>query len=475
MIVQDFVGTEGKRVDKITEQLVTYTSGFSDAVITQSVREAMRRHLMDTVACAIAGYDLPAPRAARIVANAIPDQHGATLFGDGTKVFPEMAAFANATAVRSTEWNDGMLAMGGGHASDMIPAIVGIGEVLGSSPQEVFTAMVLAYELLGALGNTFYRRKMNWGIGTNVCPSAALAIAKLMGLDDQQLAWTTAHSVLTVPLGADHGHGTIVKGASVAKVLRTAIFSANLAKAGMAATARPYEGLGGVFDKVSGAPFELTLPAMPGGPMVVETSYLKRYPTEAHSQALLGFVIDKVRKWTTADELDSFDIETYWHAKDSLGRPDKGAWDPQTREMADHSMPYLLSVALVDGKLSYRSSFTPERVADPALRPLMAKISIREDEAITANYRPPGMEIIGNPLYRVRLRKRSGEEMNEDVTFPKGHYHNPMTIEDVDAKLDDACDGVIGDAQKEEIREAWWGFDTASDLRPIIATLATFR
>jgi 2-methylcitrate dehydratase len=143
--------------------------------------------------------------------------------------------------------------------------------------------------------------------------------------------------------------------------------------------------------------------------------------------------------------------------------------------MADHSMPYLLSVALVDGKLSFRTSFTPERVADPALRPIMAKISIRENEEITANYRPPGMEIIGNPLYRVKLRKRSGEELNEDVTFPKGHYYNPMTVEDIDAKLDDACDGVVSDAHKEEIRAAWWGFDTSSNLRELIGTLATFR
>ncbi len=461
-------------VDTITEQLVTYTSEFSESVITESVRDAMRSHLMDTVACAIAGYDLPAPRAARLVANACPDANGATLFGDGTRVMPEMSAFANATAVRSTEWNDGMLAMGGGHASDMIPAILGVGEVIGASPQDVFTSMVLAYELLGALGNTFYRRKMNWGIGTNVCPSAALAIGKLMGLNNQQLAWTTAHAVLTVPLGADGGHGTMVKGASVAKVLRTAIFAANLAKAGMAATSRPYDGLGGVFDKVSLAPFELTLPAMPGGPMVVETSYLKRYPTEAHSQALLGFVIEKVRPWTTAEELESFDIETYWHAVDSLGRRDKDAWDPRTRERADHSMPYLLTVALLDGKISYRSSFTPERVADPTLRPIMAKISIRENEAITANYRPPGMEIIGNPLYRVRLRKKSGEELNEDVTFPKGHYYNPMTVADIDAKFNDACDGVVSDAQREEIRTAWWGFDKGSNLAEPIATLARY-
>jgi 2-methylcitrate dehydratase len=462
-------------VDVITEQLVGYTSAFSEVQISASAREAARRHIVDTVACAIAGYDLAAPRAARAVATMTPDANGATIFGDGTRVMPEMAAFANATAVRSTEWNDGMLAMGGGHASDMIPAIVGVGQVMKASPRDVFTSIVLAYELLGALGNTFYRRKMNWGIGTNVCPAAALAIGKLAGLTEQQLAWATAHAVLTVPLGADGGHGTMVKGASVAKVLRTAIFAVNLAKAGLAATPDPYAGIGGVFEKVSGGPFELTLPAMPGGPMVIETSYLKRYPTEAHSQALIGFVLDRVRPWTTADELESFEIETYWHAVDSLGRRDKGVWDPQTRERADHSLPYLLGRALVDGALSFRSSFTEDRVADPALRRIMDKISIREDEAITADYRKPGMEIIGNPRYRVRLRKTSGEELDEDVTFPKGHYYNPMTVDDINAKFDDASDGVIGEAHKDEIRAAWWAFEDAPSVEALVATIATYR
>jgi 2-methylcitrate dehydratase len=281
--------------------------------------------------------------------------------------------------------------------------------------------------------------------------------------------------VLTVPLGADGGHGAIVKGASVAKVLRTAIFAANLAEAGMSTTPRPYEGIGGVFAKVSGGPFELTLPAMPGGPMVVETSYLKRFPTELHSQALIGFVLDKVRPWVSAGELETFDIETYWHCVDSLGRPEKGVWDPQTREAADHSLPYLLAVALVDGELTYRSSFTPERVADPALRPLMARISVTEDEKITENYRPPGMEIIGNPCYRVRIKKKSGEEMREDVTFPKGHYLNPMTVEDLSSKFDDATSGVVPDEHREAIKKAWWQFDKAERLRDLIDVLTPFE
>jgi 2-methylcitrate dehydratase len=457
-------------VDRITEQLVSYTRDFANVEISEEVRQATLRHIADTAACAVGGYNREPTVAVRKVALQAEHPGGATLFGTGTKVVPEMAAFANAVAVRSTEWNDGMFAKGGGHASEMIPALIAVGEVRGSTPQEVFRAIILAYELLGALGNTFYRRKMNWGLGTNITPSIALAVGSLMGLSEEQLGWTVAHAVLTTPLGADQGHGTMVKAASAAKVLRTAIFSANLAEAGLKATLRPYEGIGGVFEKVSG-PFELTLPAMPGGPMVVETSYLKRFPTELHSQALLGFVLEKVRPWMTADELESFDVETYWHAIDSLARRDKGAWNPQTREGADHSLPYLLSVALVDGELSYHSSFTAERVADPALRPLMERFSFVENEKLTENYRPPGMEIIGNPCYRVHIKKKNGEELREDVTFPKGHYNNPMTVDDINAKFADAAKGIIDDDTRNAIATAWWGFDKADSLADLVRPL----
>ena len=60
-------------------------------------------------------------------------------------------------------------------------------------------------------------------------------------------------------------------------------------------------------------------------------------------------------------------------------------WDPQTRETADHSIPSLVAVAFHDGAVT-PASFTPERVRDPALRPLMAKMTIDEDKDFTAPF-----------------------------------------------------------------------------------------
>jgi 2-methylcitrate dehydratase PrpD len=57
------------------------------------------------------------------------------------------------------------------------------------------------------------------------------------------------------------------------------------------------------------------------------------------------------------------------------------------------------------------------------------------------------------------------------VTFPKGHFHNPMTADELNAKFDDAASGVVSDETRDTIKAAWWGFDQAKSLPELIATM----
>ena len=459
-------------MDAPTKRLVEYTSAFSESMITDAARDAALRHLVDSVACAIAGYNSTPGQIAARVAGSVPFDQGASIIGHTRRVAPDMAAFANTTMVRTYDWNDGMFAKGGGHPSDMIAALLAVGEVADSSPQDVLMAMVLAYELLGSLGDTTPLRAMEWDQGTFMSIAAALAMGRLRGLTDDQLGHAIAIViVIGVPLFVTRvGALSMWKGSATAAAMRNAVFAVSVAAEGMTGPAEPFEGKSGLWEKVTG-PFEPSLPANPGGPTVVEMSYMKQFPSELHSQAMIGFA-PTIRAFAPVDDIVSLDIETYWHAWDSIA---KGAvkWDPDTRETADHSLPYLLAVALVDGTVSL-SSFTPERIADPALRPIMQKISVRENDEFTAQFRPPGMEIIGAPRMRVTVRTKSGHELVEDVTYPKGHSLNPMTSEDVDAKLDVACTGVIPDDRKEEIRSAWWNVEKAASIREPMTTLTDF-
>ena len=230
----------------------------------------------------------------------------------------------------------------------------------------------------------------------------------------------------------------------------------------------PFEGKTGLWDQVTG-PFEVPLPAYPDGSRVVELSFLKQFPSEAHSQALLGFM-PTVREWTDVADIESIDIEIYWQAYHEIGsHPSK--WDPQTRESADHSLPYLLSVALIDGGITL-DSFLPERFLDPALRPFMQKIRVSENPEFTAGFRPPGASIVGAPKALITVRTVSGDELVREVTYAKGHPENPMSQAEIDAKFDAASADLVDDERRERIRQAWWNIPSAADVNDATTTMA---
>jgi 2-methylcitrate dehydratase len=236
-----------------------------------------------------------------------------------------------------------------------------------------------------------------------------------------------------------------------------------LAREGMTGPSEPFEGKHGLWDKVTG-PFSITLPASPDGRMIVQMSNIKAYPAESHSQALLG-VIPQIRAWTTVGDIESIDIETYRAAYTEIGsHPAK--WDPQNRETADHSLPYLLAVALVDGEITL-SSFEQERILDPTLRPLMQRITVHENPEFTKAYPSP-------PRARIAVRTKSGRDWVNEVTYAKGHVMNPMTKDEIHAKYDRICAGLVSNEVRDRIRAACSNMVSVRDIEDPISALADF-
>jgi 2-methylcitrate dehydratase len=303
--------------------------------------------------------------------------------------------------------------------------------------------------------------------------SAALAVAKLQGLSRDQMANAVSLTLVPhVPLRVTRtGNLSMWKGAATAAAMHSALFATRLARLGMTGPELPFEGVSGLWEQATG-PWELTLPAQPGGAMVVEISHLKQFPAETHSQALLG-LIPRVREFAKPDEIESMRIETYWHAYHEIAmHPSK--WDPTTRETADHSLPYLLAVALVDGAVT-PASFAEDRIADPQLRPLMQKVSVVEDPEFTAVYRPDGSSISGQPKSRLVVRRHGGEEFSEVVGYHKGHALNPMSRGDIDAKFDAASAGVLTGEVRDRIREASWTVLAADDIADVMRVITDFE
>jgi 2-methylcitrate dehydratase len=455
-------------VDSITEKLVDYALAYSLESEGESVTKATLHHLLDSIAVAIAGTRAEASKAAVAVATAWPSSAGATVIGCREKVSPDAAAFANAVMVRTFDWNDGMQASAGGHPSDMIPGILATAEVTHSSGPELMNAIALAYELLGGLGIVVERGV--WDQGLFMGGATALACGRLLGLSREQmgqaasLAFTTA-----LPLSVHRwGELSMMKGASTAYSVRNGVFSAFLAKQDFTSAPRPMEGFYGLTHLMG--EFDPRLPVMPGGPSVIEMSHQKLVPAESQVLGLLDLV-PQVREWAGEEEIVQIDVEMSERAVRHIADPAK--YDPQNRETADHSLPYMLAVALQDGEITL-DSYSDERVLDPSLRPLMQRIEVRPNEEFTKIRAIFDGVTRAHPV-KVCFRTESGRELQEELRYHRGHFKSPLTRAEIDHKFDSATRGVLDDATRDRIRDAWWDVLSVSDVAETMQTLGAFE
>src|SRR3990172_4498009 len=129
-----------------------------------------------------------------------------------------------------------------------------------------------------------------------------------------------------------------------------------------------------------------------------------------------------------------------------VGSRDK--WPPATRETADHSLPYVLAVALTKGNI-WLDDFTDERIREPGLHALMQKIEVYPAEEYTRVY----PEANG---FRLELTVRSGKKMVKEILYAKGHPKNPMTDKEIEAKFRRLAEPVMGARRIGPALERLW-------------------
>jgi 2-methylcitrate dehydratase len=454
-------------MDATTAHLVDYTLGYAQHGLDPVVRDATLNHLLDTVAVAIAGTTAEASVLAADIATAWSGQDGATVIGTGRKAAPELAAFANAVMVRTYDWNDGMQAKGGGHPSDMIPGLLATAEVCGASGPDVLRAVALAYELLGGLGIVVERGV--WDQGLFMGGATALACGRLLGLDRERLGQAASLAFTTaMPLSVHRwGELSMMKGASTAFSVRNGVFSAFLAERGFTSAPEAIEGFYGLWH-VTGE-FVPRLPAMPNGPSVVEMSHQKLVPAESQVLGLLDLV-PTIRTWLAGEQIEAIDVEMSERAVRHVADPAK--YDPQNRETADHSLPYMLAVALVDGTITL-DSYAPERFRDPALRPLMRRITVRPNDEYTRVRTVFDGVTRAHPV-KITIRTASGRTMTDELRYHRGHAKDPLSRADIDGKFRQACRGIVEQDVADRIRDVWWDIGDAPDVRDAMRTLSAF-
>jgi 2-methylcitrate dehydratase len=449
-------------MDKTTETLAKYVTGLTyDALPASSIHET-KKHLIDAIACGIGGYTSEPSKIARNVAANTSGTPPASIFGTGKQTSMEMAAFTNAVMVRYLDFNDTYIAKGSGHPSDMTAAILAVAEAQRCSGKDTLLAIAIAYEVYAAMADQIGLRDLGWDQGVFAVLGTAAGVSKLLKLTTAQTGDALAIAVTAnIPTRQTRsGELAMWKGVATAAAVRSGVTAALLAQAGMTGPTAAFEGKDGVWDKVTG---KFQLGAM-GSNIVqfgIERTNLKFFPSEYHSQAPLAIALELRKKVAIAD-IEAVNVQTYFTAWSEIGsEPEK--WHPQTRETADHSMPYLLSLGLVDGKVTV-NSFSVERMNDPVLKGLMSRIKIVENKDFTRQFP-------GKLMTEIEVITRDGKRIVESAQYPKGHAKNQMSDADVEAKFGILCEGLMDAAQRDALLKALWGIDQAVDLSQLLNLL----
>jgi 2-methylcitrate dehydratase len=459
-------------MDGPTRAIVEFVAAADYDELSASCVHSVVRNYLDSVGCAAAGMDGEPTIILRQIAAATSGTPAASAFGLAQRPLVEFAVLANATATRYRDWNDGGL--GAGHASDMGPALFALAEANGASGAKLVESLYIAYQVLGVMAPYLLLRDRGWDQGLGMSIAVVAGLAKLTKMSPDELANAIAIAVTpSVPLRVSRiGELSHFKATATAHAVMTATLAARLAKAGLTGPRLIFEAAEGVFEKISEAPFEMSnLIPEPGGETIPERVQHKYFPAIMESQGPVASMLKLRGQSRSVDDIESITLTTFhlaWHEGGGGQGDHDQKWNPQTRETADHSIPYVMARALVDGPIDL-DSFTPEKVRDASLRPLLDKISVVENKEYTARRRSHNEE---NCLVEVTFA--NGTSWSDSSTFALGHPRNPMSDEQLSGKFDSAVGKVLDRARHDELRERLWNIPDEKTLEPVAALYREF-
>ncbi len=449
----------------IAEYLSNYSRALQFSDLPKQVIHESKRRVIDSFGCAIGAFDAEPCRIARKVAQSVNISKGATILGTSEKTLPGLAAFANGTMIRYLDYNDTYLSKEPAHPSDNIAAALAVAETESVSGKDLITAIVLAYEVQCRLCDAASLRSRGWDHVTYGTFSTALCSAKLMKLSKE----STKHAlglagVANLALRQTRvGELSMWKGCAFANVARNGVFAALLAREGMTGPAPIFEGEKGFMKLVSGQ-FELQRFGSEKNPFKILETCIKHFPVEYHAQSAVEAALDLRREFRTKEgknfmfSIKSVEIHTFDAAIEIIGSGNE-RWNPQTRETADHSLPYCVAAALMDGAITI-DSFSPERIKDKKLHSFLQNVAVNEDKQFTRNY-PKKMST------RITIHT-SGRKYEKQVDYPRGHPKNYMPDKELEKKFRILASKQLGKNKAEKVLNSLWNLEKMN-VRDIMA------
>ncbi|MEY2527607.1 MAG: 2-methylcitrate dehydratase [Verrucomicrobiota bacterium] len=450
----------------LAHQLANYACSLQFEDLSREVVHEVKRRVLDSIGCALGAWNEEPCVIARKVASEFSANNGSTIIGTTHKAPPDWAAFATGCCIRYFDYNDTYLSKEPAHPSDNISAALAIAESLGANGRELITAIALAYEVQCRLCDAASIRARGWDHVTYGAFSTALAAARLMKLDPEK----TRHAVNIAGVAcaamrqARVGELSHWKGVAFANAARHGVYAALLARAGMTGPAPIFEGqmgfekelgvsLGNVGEKFVKQP-NAKSPEEGTAAMILKTS-IKYWPAEYHSQSAIEAALFLRKEIGDPSQIQSVRIESHDASVDIIGsEPEK--WKPETRETADHSLPYITAIALIDGEVTDRQ-FQPERFMDPKIWKFLENVTVQRNDELSSLYAKAVANI-------VHVTLKDGRTLTKRVDYPLGNALNPVTDQQLEGKFNALVVPAMGGEKAKAIVDLVWKLDEAKNV-----------
>ncbi|MFU8947198.1 MmgE/PrpD family protein [Mycetocola zhadangensis] len=433
--------------------------------VTPEVTDMIINRMIDNAAVAAASLTRGPVVAARSQALAHPvttGGNGSTVFGPDAarRVSPEWAAWANGVAVRELDYHDTFLAAEYSHPGDNIPPLVAVAQHVGCTGKDLVRGIATGYEIQIDLVKAISLHAHKIDHVAHLGPSAAAGIGTMLGLDVDTIFQAIGQALHTTTATRQSRKGQIStwKAHAPAFAGKMAVEAVDRAMRGQTSPEPIYEGEDGVIAWLLDGPdasYDVPLPDAGEAKRAILDSYTKEHSAEYQAQAW----IDLARKLHSehpellADgAIASVVLHTSHHTHYVIG---SGANDPQkydptaSRETLDHSIPYIFTVALQDGRWHHVDSYSPERAARPDTVELWHKVTTQEDAEWTRRYHSldPAEKAFGG---RVEITLADGTTLVDEITVADAHPlgARPFAREDYIRKFRTLAEPVL---EPEEI------------------------
>jgi 2-methylcitrate dehydratase len=437
------------------EELARFVAASSFEDLSTRAVEQLKIRVLDALGCAIGALSGQPVNLVRKLESEFGGSPLCTLIGGG-KTAPDRAAFINGALVRYLDFNDSFLSKGETcHPSDNVAPVLAAAEYADVSGKEFLAALAVAYQVQCRLSEVAPVREKGFDHVTQGAYAVAAGTSKALRLNTAETA--NAIAICGTSLNALRvtrtGGLSNWKGLAYPFMSFCAVQGAFLAREGITGPPEVFEGNKGFMDAVAGK-FEIDWSRE--NLEMVNRTVLKKYNAEMHSQSAIECVLSlRNENRIEAEDVESIEVHIFDVAYNIIGGGEEGEKKlVRTKEEADHSLPYILSAALIDGKVS-PDQYVPQRIRRSDVQALLRKVQVYPSEEFSQRF-PNAMPC------EITIHLKSGKTLSKAVEDYAGFLTRPMDLAQATAKFTTLTSRFIDEDQRKRIIEAVTGLEHIS-------------